>query len=233
MIHNVSLGVRAGEIVTLIGPNGAGKTTLLRVLLGLENPDSGQIIRAQELRIGYMPQHIQLHEALPLTVEGFLQLYNENSSLNLPDYAGQFAIDSLLAQPVQHLSGGEWRRVLLARAMLRQPNLLVLDEPLAGVDVSGQTALYRLIEEVVKEQGCGVLMVSHDLHLVMASTHHVICLNHHICCEGEPHKIGGDPAFTALFGQEMANRLALYTHSHDHAHDLHGNVIEEASQHDH
>lgn len=233
MIHNVSMAVRAGEIVTLIGPNGAGKTTLLKLLLGLEMRDSGDIIRASELRIGYMPQNLVIHPSMPLTVKGFLRLYADDSSLLLKPIAEQFAIESLLNQPVQNLSGGEWRRVLLARAMLKGPNLLVLDEPLAGVDISGQTALYQLIEDVVKQQGCGVLMVSHDLHLVMASTHHVICLNHHICCEGEPHQIGGNPAFAAMFGQEMADRLALYTHTHDHTHDLHGDVVHTGEGHDH
>lgn len=226
VVEHVSLQLRKGEIITVIGPNGAGKSTVLKMLLGLETPDYGDLIRPDGVRIGYLPQNMAVHPTMPLNVKGFLTLYAPNVA-RVAALSERFAIDNLHDKPVEALSGGEWRRVLLARAMLRQPDLLVLDEPLAGVDVNGQAELYRLIEDVVQAEGCGVLMVSHDLHVVMASTHHVICLNHHVCCEGEPSQLGENPAFINLFGKEMAQRLALYSHTHDHTHDLHGNVIAE------
>lgn len=210
--------------MTLIGPNGAGKTTLLRVLLGLEQPDSGSIIFSPGVEIGYMPQQFSLDPALPLSVRDFLELYHPDAA-RVEEVAEQLRIVLLLSERVHGLSGGEWRRILLARAILRKPKMLVLDEPMAGVDVSGQAELYRLIESLVDDYGCGVLMVSHDLHVVMASTHHVVCLNHHVCCEGKPQQLGGDPAFKEVFGEEMASRLALYTHRHDHDHNLHGDVV--------
>jgi len=231
VISDVSMTVQAGEIVTVIGPNGAGKTTLLRILLGLEQPDRGTIHCKERLEIGYVPQQFRIDPAMPLLVRGFLQLYHP-SMVRVTEVAQWMRIDALLEQWMHKLSGGELRRVLLARAMLRKPELSILDEPMSGVDVSGQSELYQLIEMLVKQQHCGVLMVSHDLHVVMASTHHVICLNHHICCEGKPQQLGGDPAFHAVFGEAMASRLALYTHHHDHAHNLHGDVVK-GCDHDH
>ncbi len=229
VVEHVSLQLLKGEIITVIGPNGAGKSTLLKLLLGLEAPDYGDLIRPGGVRIGYLPQHMTVHPTMPLSVHEFLKLYAPHAR-RVAALAERFAIEDLLGKPVEALSGGEWRRVLLARAMLRQPDLLVLDEPLAGIDVNGQAALYELIDDVVNAEGCGVLMVSHDLHMVMASTHHVICLNRHICCEGEPRQLGENPAFTNLFGKDMAQRLALYSHTHDHTHDLHGNVIAEPKE---
>ena len=231
VVNDVSLAIKAGEIVTMIGPNGAGKTTLLRMLLGLESPDGGTITRKSNLEIGYMPQHFNLDPALPLSVHGFLELYHSDLK-RIEEVAQMTRITQLLAGRMHRLSGGEWRRVLLARAVLRRPELLILDEPMSGVDVSGQVELYRLIETLAKEHHCGVLMVSHDLHVVMASTHHVICLNHHICCEGKPQQLGDDPAFRDVFGEDMASRLALYMHHHDHDHNLHGDVVK-GCDHDH
>ncbi len=224
VVQQVSLRVRGGEIVTLIGPNGAGKTTVLKMLLGLERPDSGAITRASRLRIGYMPQRFEIDPALPLDVASFLGLYMSDRK-RLHEVMYMVGIEAFMGQAVQQLSGGEWRRVLLARACLRKPHLLILDEPMAGVDVSGQAELYRLIEKLVEQTGCGVLMVSHDLHVVMASTHQVICLNQHICCEGKPQQLGDNPEFIRMFGADTAKRLALYSHHHDHAHDLHGEVL--------
>jgi zinc transport system ATP-binding protein len=219
VISTVSLNIPPRNIVTVIGPNGSGKTTLLKLLLGLETPDSGQVERAAGLRIGYVPQKLAIDPILPLTVGWFLSLSSEAGSLPVHEAATQAGVASLLDARMQSLSGGEMQRVLLARALLCRPQLLVLDEPAQGVDVTGQAMLYELIGRLAKQHGIGVLMVSHDLHLVMSATDHVICLNHHICCSGHPHSVRGDPAFAALFGQHVAASLAVYTHHHDHTHD--------------
>lgn len=216
VISNVSLTLRAGNIVTVIGPNGSGKTTLLRLLLGLDSPDSGNIKRKSGLTIGYMPQRLSIDPILPVTVEYLLKLSaGDNGMAPLVEETG---IAHLLKTPLQLVSGGEFQRILLARALLCRPALLVLDEPAQGVDVSGQAELYDLITRISRRHGCAVLMVSHDLHLVMSATNDVICLNHHVCCSGHPHSVRGDPAFAALFGQHVADSLAVYTHHHDHEH---------------
>ena len=224
VLDDVALSVRPGEIVTLIGPNGAGKTTLVRVVLGLLKPDQGRVKRAAKLRIGYMPQKLHVDATLPLTVLRFLRLVpgvsRERALAALAEVGAEKVIDS----PLQGISGGELQRVLLARALLREPQLLVLDEPVQGVDVSGQAELYRLISQLRERYGCGVLMVSHDLHVVMSSTDQVVCLNRHVCCSGHPEQVSGDPAFVELFGQD-AKSLAIYHHHHDHNHDLTGGVI--------
>lgn len=216
VIQNVDVRLTRGNIVTVIGPNGSGKTTLLKLLLGLETPDSGSITRAPGLKIGYMPQKLTVDPILPVTVEWFLKL-SANGHAIAPT-AAETGITDLLKEKLQSLSGGEMQRVLLARALLCNPDLLVLDEPAQGVDVNGQATLYDLISQVSKKHNISVLMVSHDLHLVMSSTDHVICLNHHICCSGHPHSVRGDPAFTELFGPHVAASLAVYTHHHDHEH---------------
>jgi zinc transport system ATP-binding protein len=218
ILQDVSLALAPGEILTLIGPNGAGKTTLTRLLLGLIKPDSGKIERSTELRIGYMPQKFVIDPHLPLTVQRFLQLARIQR-LNIDEVAAELEIADLLQRPVNMVSGGELQRVLLARALLAKPNLLVLDEPVQGVDVAGQTRLYQLIVDLRDRLGCGVIMVSHDLHLVMASTDTVVCLNHHVCCHGHPDTVASDPAFLELFGQPQDSALAIYTHHHDHEHD--------------
>jgi len=227
ILENVSLTVRRGEVVTLIGPNGAGKTSLVRIVLGLLKADAGEVAREPQLRIGYMPQKLQVDASLPLTVLRFLLLApnatREQALAALEDVAAAH----LSARPLQQVSGGELQRVLLARALLRQPDLLVLDEPVQGVDVNGQAELYQLINRLRDRYGCGVLMVSHDLHLVMATTNTVVCLNRHVCCSGHPEQVSTDPAFLALFG-ERASALAVYSHHHDHAHDLDGDVVNAA-----
>ncbi|MBP8884574.1 zinc ABC transporter ATP-binding protein ZnuC [Pseudomonas oleovorans] len=224
VLDNVQLSVQPGEIVTLIGPNGAGKTTLVRVVLGLLQPDSGNVRRAPRLRIGYMPQKLHVDATLPLSVLRFLRLVpgvdRKRALAALAEVGAEQVIDS----PLQSISGGEMQRVLLARALLREPQLLVLDEPVQGVDVAGQAELYRLISRLRERHGCGVLMVSHDLHLVMSATDQVVCLNRHVCCSGHPEQVSGDPAFIELFGQD-AKSLAVYHHHHDHDHDLHGGVV--------
>lgn len=217
LLEDASISVAANEVVTLIGPNGAGKSTLIRVILGLIKPDRGIVRSVDKLRIGYMPQRIAIDPSLPLTVERFLSLLGKDKR-RLQHCLELTGIGHLHNQGVQSLSGGELQRVLLARALYRNPQLLVLDEPVQGVDVSGQAGLYRLIQRIKGETGCGVLMVSHDLHLVMASTDRVVCLNQHVCCEGSPESVSNNPAYLQLFGGQTSD-VAIYTHQHDHSHD--------------
>ncbi|MNF39390.1 Zinc import ATP-binding protein ZnuC [compost metagenome] len=224
VLQDVQLSVKPGEIVTLIGPNGAGKTTLVRAVLGLLKPDSGSVWRKPKLRIGYMPQKLHVDATLPLSVLRFLRLVPGVDRARAQAALAEVGAGQVLDSPLQSISGGELQRVLLARALLREPQLLVLDEPVQGVDVSGQAELYRLITQLRDRHGCGVLMVSHDLHLVMSTTDQVVCLNRHVCCSGHPEQVSGDPAFVELFGKN-AQSLAIYHHHHDHAHDLHGSVV--------
>ena len=225
LLSNIDLSLEAGKITTLIGPNGSGKTTLVKLILGLIEPDSGTIQRQPGLRLGYMPQKLHIDPTLPLTVRRFLKLAGRYTPIQLQQALAQVRADHLLDSAMQKLSGGETQRVLLARALLREPQLLILDEPVQGVDVNGQIELYALIADLRQRFGCGVLMVSHDLHLVMASTDNVICLNQHICCSGHPEQVSNDPAYIAMFGRKGADNLALYNHHHNHRHDDHGNVI--------
>ena len=229
ILQRADLTLEAGKIVTLIGPNGAGKTTLVRAVLGLLKIDEGKIEKAPDLRIGYMPQKLHIDASLPLTVARFLTLGGK-ARADLAETLALTGIDKLINMPMQSLSGGETQRVLLARALLRDPHLLVLDEPVQGVDITGQSALYALINEIRNRRRCGVLLVSHDLHLVMATTDTVICLNQHVCCEGHPEQVTNDPAYLALFGEALGAttppQVAIYTHHHDHQHDAHGNVIQ-------
>ena len=225
VLENVDFRISPKETVTIVGLNGCGKTTLLRILLGLDKPDSGQIKRKDGLRIGYLPQRFHVDPVLPMTVEVLLRLAADTAA-DFDAAVDELEIRPLLQRAVHALSGGETQRVLLARAIMRKPDILVLDEPVQGVDISGQTALYQLISKLSKHHGCAVLMVSHDLHLVMASTDHVICLNRHVCCSGHPHQVSKDPAFLKLFGAQGASALALYEHHHDHAHDVDGKVHE-------
>ena len=215
VLDEVDLAVHSGEIVTLIGLNGAGKSTLVRVLLGIIRPNCGQVVRAPGLRIGYAPQHVHRDPVLPMTVQRFLTVGAPATRQRLETLLAEVGAGAILDHPVSGISGGELHRVLLARALLREPGLLVLDEPLAGVDVTSQSELYRLIAAIRDRYGCGVLLVSHDLHLVMAATDTVVCINRHVCCTGHPRAITRDPAFVSLFGHHVANTLAVYEHSHD------------------
>ncbi|MBL6933925.1 MAG: zinc ABC transporter ATP-binding protein ZnuC [Alphaproteobacteria bacterium] len=230
VLGGVSLAVREGEIVTLIGPNGAGKTTLVQVILGLLRPSRGSVFRAPGLRLGYMPQRLELDRALPLPVSHFLALGGPASRDAMWRVLDEVGAPHLLDRPMAGLSGGELRRVLLARALLRNPDLLVLDEPVQGVDVVGQADLYRLISQVRNRHGCGVLMVSHDLHVVMSATDRVVCLNNHVCCSGHPEAVSRHPEYLALFGPQVAGDMAVYTHHHDHSHDMHGDVLPPGSE---
>jgi len=219
ILCGVSLEVRRGEIVTIIGPNGGGKTTLLRIMLGLLHPDQGTVTRAPGLRIGYMPQRITFDPVLPLTVRRFLTLATPQSEARLVAGLEEVGVAALLNAPVHNLSGGELQRVLMARALLREPDLLALDEPAQGVDVQGQVDLFGLISKISHQRGCAVVMVSHDLHLVMAATDRVLCLNRHICCTGSPGAVQANPAFIELFTPQALGNLAIYSHQHDHQHD--------------
>ena len=222
VLDRIDLHVSRGEIVTVIGLNGAGKSTLVRALLGLIAPTGGKVTRQPGLRIGYSPQHLHLDATLPLTVAGFLTLGGRTSESRLGDTLAEVGVADVLGSQVADISGGELHRVLLARALLRKPDLLVLDEPLAGVDVAGQSELYRLIATIRDRYACGVLLVSHDLHVVMAATDRVVCINHHVCCTGRPEAVTRSPEFIALFGRQVAQGLAVYTHHHDHQHDVAG-----------
>lgn len=225
ILDGVSLQIRAGEIVTLIGLNGAGKSSLVRVLLGLRKPDGGKVERRPGLRIGYTPQHHDRDPALPLTVERFLRLGASASRAELEDALDWTGAAHILHHPIAHVSGGELHRVMLARALLRKPHLLVLDEPIAGVDVASQAELYGRIRQMRDTMGVGILLVSHDLHMVMAASDHVVCLNTHVCCEGRPISVAQHPAFVDLFGPRLGQELALYPHHHDHHHGPAGEVV--------
>jgi zinc transport system ATP-binding protein len=232
ILENIDIDVGDNEIVTLIGPNGAGKTSLVRVILGLVEPESGSVERRPGLRIGYMPQRLQLADTMPLSVARFLTLTHTPDPHHLLQLEQELGIAHLVTQPMIHLSGGEMQRVLLARALINQPQLLVLDEPVQGVDVTGQAELYALIARMRERFQCGVLMISHDLHLVMATTDRVLCINRHLCCAGHPQSVSQHPAYLELFGARVSENLALYTHHHDHTHDIHGDIVEHGG-HDH
>lgn len=224
LLHDVQLQLHSNEIVSLIGPNGAGKTTLLRVLLGMQAVSTGKVKLRKGLRIGYMPQRLKLSASLPIMVKGFLALAAKVTDNEIMQALSLSGAEHLLQRQVTNLSGGEMQKVLLARCMLRKPELLVLDEPAQGVDLSGQEELYQKISAIRDRTACGVLMVSHDLHLVMSSTDKVICLNHHVCCTGKPESVQTHPEYLRLFG-DSAEAFAIYTHHHDHQHDDCGEVI--------
>jgi len=221
ILDHVNVDVRAGEIVTVIGPNGAGKSTLVRAMLGLVALTSGRIERQKNLRIGYVPQRFPLTPNVPLDLGRLLSLTLRPSEAEIDTALAETGIAHLKNSAVASLSGGELQRALLARALLRRPDLLVLDEPVQAVDFIGEAKLYELISGIRRRHGCGILMVSHDLHMVMAESDHVVCLNGHVCCEGGPEKVQRDPEFARLFGPSAAKMIAAYTHRHDHDHESH------------
>jgi zinc transport system ATP-binding protein len=218
ILHDVSLTIDAGDFITIIGPNGAGKSTLLQCLMGFFAPDGGSVVRSNDVHIGYVPQRITIEPTIPMRVERFLNLqYKRNQSM-MHDIIEEASITHLLDHSLQSLSGGELQRVLLARALMGNPNLLILDEPAQNLDISSQMSFYKLLDHVYTHRTISILMVSHDLHMVMASTRRVVCLYHHICCSGEPHMVAKDPQFAALFGDDIARMMAVYHHAHEHSH---------------
>lgn len=218
ILDGVSMSIQPGEIVTILGPNGSGKTTLLRTLSGALEPSRGRIERRSDVRIGYAPQRLALDTTMPLTVERFLSLVARTSRRDRLSAMERVGIVGLESTQLSTLSGGQFQRALLARAVLRKPNLLALDEPTQGLDQPGTAAFYKLIENLREETGCGVLMVSHDLHVVMSASDRVLCVNGHICCEGTPTVVSEAPEYQAMFGKGTAGTLALYQHHHDHSH---------------
>lgn len=218
ILKDVSLNIKEHDFITLIGPNGAGKSMLLKCLLGFYKPNFGRVVKRNKLRIAYVPQSINANKTMPITVRRFLQLRQNVSDSELHAIAVLTDTSEFLDKSLQVLSGGEMQRILMARALVNKPELMVLDEPAQNLDVSGQLAFYSLVDNIYKTQNLSVLMVSHDLHMVMASTQQVICLFHHICCTGTPQVVARDPDFVSMFGKDMSRMMAMYKHSHDHTH---------------
>lgn len=219
VLSHVDLTLEPGEIVTIVGPNGSGKTSLLRAIIGAAKPMRGEIWLKPGLRLGYVPQKLHIDPTLPITVERFMRLPEK-----VPKAACQAALEAagvpdLLRRQMSQLSGGQFQRVLLARALINRPEVLLLDEATQGLDQPGSAAFYRQIETVRRETGCAVLMISHELHVVMSASDRVICLNGHVCCEGAPAVVASAPEYRALFGTGTGGALALYRHDHDHDHD--------------
>ena len=224
LVRDVSFSIHSGEIVTLIGPNGSGKSTTAKMALSVLKPDQGTVVRRDSLKVAYVPQKLAIDWTLPLTVGRFMQLTGKISDTEQCEAMNATGITHLVDAEVRTLSGGEFQRVLLARAIARRPNLLVLDEPVQGVDFSGEIALYELIKKIRDDLGCGILLISHDLHVVMAATDRVICLNGHVCCSGTPKVVASSAEYKALFGTHAASTLAIYEHAHDHTHLPDGRV---------
>jgi zinc transport system ATP-binding protein len=226
VLSHVDFHVDPGEIVTIVGPNGSGKSTLLRLLVGALRPDAGTVSRKPGLRLGYVPQKLMMDTTLPMNVMRFLSLPKR-----VPAAERQAALDEAGAgmlgdRPMSGLSGGQFQRVLLARALLEKPDLLLLDEPTQGLDQPGSAAFYRQVEQIRAQLGCSVVMVSHELHVVMSASDRVVCLNGHVCCQGHPEVVAQAAEYRALFGTGTAGALALYRHEHSHRHDA-------ACDHDH
>ena len=219
ILYDIEMAIRPGEIVTIVGPNGAGKTTLLRALIGAMQPNHGTVWRKPGLRIGYTPQKLTIDRTMPLTVDRFVALGGGGDPDARATALATVGIANLGPAQVTDLSGGELQRAALARALLRRPELLALDEPTQGLDQLGEAAFYRLIERVRRDTGAAICMVSHDLHVVMSASDRVICLNGHVCCEGAPVQVTAMPEYRALFGLGTQGALALYRHEHDHGHD--------------
>jgi zinc transport system ATP-binding protein len=217
-LDNISLDVSTNDLITIVGPNGAGKSTLIKCLLGIIKPTSGTITRQKNLNIGYVPQSINIDKNLPLLVKDFLYLNKKPNKEKLQEIFKNIAIKPLLTKSMADLSGGEKQKVLLARSLLDNPQILVLDEVAAGMDISSQLEFYNLIETIWQEYNLAIVMISHDLHMVMAKSKQVLCLFKHICCSGKPEQVASNPEFVKLFGKSIDSTLAIYNHHHDHTH---------------
>ena len=223
LVRGVDFSIRRGEVVTLIGPNGAGKSTTAKLAIGVLRPDEGSVARLSGLRVGYVPQKLSIDWTMPLSVRRLMRLTGPLNDADLLAALASTGISHLIDAEVRYLSGGEFQRALLARAIARKPDLMVLDEPVQGVDFAGESALYDLIRSIRNSTGCGILMISHDLHMVMAGTDTVICLNGHVCCRGTPEVVSQSADYLKLFGNSRS--LAVYSHHHDHTHLPDGRVM--------
>ena len=219
ILKNIDIQINKNDFVSIIGPNGAGKTMLLKCLMGFYKPEFGEINRKESLKIGYMPQSIKVINTIPINVKSFITVRKKFDKISFQQVILETQIDKIIDKQLSILSGGEMQRVLLARSLLNNPDLLILDEPAQILDISGQMSFYKLLQSIYKKRNLSILMVSHDLHLVMVSTKRVLCLSNHICCSGKPQQITKDPEFISMFGKDMANMMAVYQHSdsrHNH-----------------
>ena len=219
ILENIDIQINKKDFITIVGPNGAGKTMLLKCLMGFYKPTSGMIERKEKLKIGYMPQSINVINTMPITVKDFITVKKKYDDVSLHKVITEVNLGEIVNKQLSVLSGGEMQRVLLARSLLNNPDLLILDEPAQNLDISGQLNFYKLIQEIYSKRDISILMISHDLHLVMVSTKKVLCLYKHICCSGAPQQIAKDPEFLSMFGKDMANMMSIYQHSHDHDHN--------------
>ena len=224
VLRDVSINVKAGEIVTIVGPNGSGKTALVKTIIGAIEPSSGSLSLKKDLRIGYIPQRLNIDRTLPMTVQRFLNLTQKVSSEDCQASLDTAGVSELLKMQMANLSGGQFQRVLLARALHGSPDILILDEPTQGLDQAGSADFYKQIEMVRNERGCSVLLISHELHVVMSASDKVICMNGHICCSGAPEAVAIMPEYHELFGVNTNGVLALYRHNHDHKHNINNEV---------
>ena len=224
LVRGVSIKVFKGQIVTLIGPNGSGKSTTAKMALGILKPDEGNNLIQDDIKVSYIPQKISIDWSLPLRVIDFMNLIEKYNLNNITETLSLTGIKHLLYEDVRNLSGGEFQRLLMARAIAKKPDFLVLDEPVQGVDYPGEIALYKTIQEIVKNLNCGILLISHNLHVVMSQTDHVVCLNGHVCCSGAPKSIVKEAEYIKLFGKNMDPTLAFYEHEHDHNHLPDGSI---------
>ena len=225
LVRGVSLEVKQGEIVTLIGPNGSGKSTTAKIALGIHKKIDGKVQKFTD-KIGYVPQKISIDWTLPIRVIDFMLLTEKLTNDQINVALNLTGVDHLKNKSLSNLSGGEFQRVLIARAIAKKPDLLVLDEPVQGVDFNGEIALYNLIKEISISLNCGILLISHDMHFVMSTTNHVICLNGHICCSGTPGSVVKNPEYIKLFGEHNSETLSYYQHNHDHSHNHDGSVAD-------
>ena len=223
LVRGISFEVNNGQIVTLIGPNGSGKTTTAKMILNILNADEG-LVTSNTNKMAYVPQKINIDWTMPLRVIDFMKITSSINNAQITEALTLTGVEKLLYDEVHNLSGGEFQRVLIARAVAKKPELLVLDEPVQGVDFNGEIALYNLIKKISDKLNCGILLISHDMHFVMSATDHVICLNGHICCSGTPSSVVKNPAYIKLFGEHNAETLSYYQHHHDHSHNNDGSV---------